>query len=266
MNVLTAINKRYMPYFAAMINSLADNNPGEHTVYIATKEVTNEDIQSYVLQGKLPRHIRFVPVAFNDEILKGARTLKKWPTEVYYRIFAKDFLPEDIDRILYLDSDMIIKGSLEELYTKDFENNYFVATTNIHNPFFRWFILTKNGAKKGSVYANTGVLLMNLHLLRKEQKIDEVLSYIKKRNWALTLPDQDVISGLYGTSIKLVDNKIFNLSEREIRHQKRKKKLVIDEKWVEENAKIVHYLSKNKPWKEKYKGILKPWYEKYKVE
>ena len=266
MNVLTAINKRYMPYFAAMIRSLADNNPGEHTVYIATKEVTNEDIQSYVAQGKLPAHIKFVPVAFNDEILKGARTLKKWPTEVYYRIFAKDFLPEDIDRILYLDSDMIIKGSLDELYGQAFDGNYFVATTNIHNPLFRWFILTKNGAKKGSVYANTGVLLMNLDLLRKEQDTAEVLAFIKARNWLLTLPDQDVISGLYGKRVKLVENTIFNLSEREIRHQRRKKKLKIDEKWVEENAKIVHYLSKNKPWKENYKGILKPWYDKYKVE
>lgn len=266
MNILTAINKRYMPYFAAMIRSLADNNPGEHTVFIATKEVTDEDIASYVAQGKLPTQIKFVPVEFNDEILKGARTLKKWPTEVYYRIFAKDFLPEDVDRILYLDSDMIIKGGLDELYFQPFDGNYFIATTNIHSRLFRWFILKKNGAKKGSVYANTGVLLMNLDLLRKEQDTKEVLSYIAKRNWLLTLPDQDVISGLYGRNVKLVDNVVFNLSEREIRYQRRKKKLKIDEKWVEENAKIVHYLSKNKPWKEKYKGILKPWYDKYKVE
>ena len=266
MNILVAINKRYMPYFAAMIRSLAANNAGEHTVYIATKEVTDGDIQEYLDQGKLPTNVRFVPVRFNDEILKGAKTLKKWPTEVYYRIFAKDYLPENVDRILYLDCDMIVKGAIDELYNQPFDGKYFVATTNIHNRFFRWFILTKNGAKKGSVYANTGVLLMNLDLLRKEQDTGEVLKYIAKRNWLLTLPDQDVISGLYGNRVKIVDNTVFNLSEREIRWQKRKKKRTIDEKWVEENACILHYLSKNKPWKENYKGILKPWYDRYKID
>ena len=107
---------------------------------------------------------------------------------------------------------------------------------------------------------------MNLDLLRKEQDTGEVLKYIAKRNWLLTLPDQDVISGLYGNRVKIVDNTVFNLSEREIRWQKRKKKRTIDEKWVEENARILHYLSKNKPWKENYKGILKPWYDRYKID
>ena len=35
---------------------------------------------------------------------------------------------------------------------------------------------------------------------------------------------------------------------------------------VEENVKIIHYLSANKPWKETYRGILKPWYDRFKVE
>ncbi|MBQ5926960.1 MAG: glycosyltransferase family 8 protein [Clostridia bacterium] len=264
MNILTAINKKYMPYFATMIRSLAANNPGEHTVYIATKEVTNEDISAYVEQGLLPEHVRFVPVRFCDDILKGAPTVNRWPTEVYYRIFAKDYLPETVDRVLYLDSDIIVKGDLSELYNSDFEGNFFVATSNIHSRFFRRFILCKNGANKKCVYANTGVLLMNLELLRKEQKIEDVLSYIKRRKLFITLPDQDVISSLYGLRIKLLDNKIYNMSEREIRWYNRRNKEKIDEKWIEERVKIIHYLSRNKPWKEPYVGILKPWYDQYK--
>ena len=47
MNLLTAINKKYLPYFTALVRSFADNNPGEHTVYVATKEVTEQDIEQY---------------------------------------------------------------------------------------------------------------------------------------------------------------------------------------------------------------------------
>ena len=64
MNILTAINKKYLPYFTAMIRSFADNNPGEHTVYIATKEVTDADIESY--RKYLPERVTFRPVAFKE--------------------------------------------------------------------------------------------------------------------------------------------------------------------------------------------------------
>ncbi len=264
MNILTCINKRYLPYFTAMISSLADHNAGEHTVYIVTSEVTDDDIKPY--RKYIPERVKTVTVKFDNSLIKGAPTVKRWPKEIYYRIFAAQYLPESVDRILYLDSDMIINGDLSELYERNFDGQYFIATTNIHNRLFRRFILWKNGATKKHVYANTGVLLMNLVLLRKEQRIDEVLSYIKRRKWLLSLPDQDVISTLYGLKISLVDNKVYNLSEREIRWNKRHKKANIDEKWVDENTKIIHYLSRNKPWKEGYKGILKPWYDKYKVE
>ncbi len=266
MNILTAINRKYMPYFATMIRSLADSNGQNHTVYVVTKEVTDEDIDAYKKQGKLPENMQFTIVRFDDSLLKNAPTLKKWPTEIYYRIFACFYLPKDIDRILYLDGDIIINGNISELYNFDFNGNLFVATTNIHNKLFKRIIQIKNGAKRKTVYANTGVLLMNLESLRKEQTTEEVLSYIRKRKAFLSLPDQDVISTLYGERIGIVDNMVYNLSEREIRHQNRRRKNKIDEKWVAENCKIIHYLSQNKPWKPKYKGILKPWWDKYKTE
>lgn len=264
MNVLTAINKKYLPYFAAMVRSLAENNPEEHTVYVATKEVTAEDVEKY--RAFIPARVKIVPVQFCDDILQNAPTVKRWPKEIYYRLFAAQYLPAEVDRILYLDSDIIVKGSLAELYATPFDHDVFVATTNIHSKLFKWLILTKNGAKRGSVYANTGVLLMNLKALREEQSVEGVLRYIRRRRWLLSLPDQDVVSALYGKQVRLVDNKVYNLSEREIKWNKRHKKQNIDGEWVEKNAKIIHYLSRNKPWKEGYKGILKPWYDKYKVQ
>ena len=92
-----------------------------------------------------------------------------------------------------------------------------MATTNVHSPFLKWFVRVKNGAKKDTVYVNTGVLLMNIEKLRREQSHEEVLAYINRRKFFLTLPDQDVISTLYGTKIKLADGMVYNLNERKIR-------------------------------------------------
>lgn len=266
MNILTAINKKYLPYFAALIRSFADNNPGEHTVYIATKEVTKEDLNAY---GELlPKNVTFCPVGFCDDILEGAPTEKRWPKEIYYRIFAAGYLPESVDRVLYLDSDIIVKGDISEFYNTDFEDNFFVATTNVHSRFLKWFVRVKNGAKKGTVYVNTGVLLMNLDKLRREQNHDEVIEYIKRRGFFLTLPDQDVISTLYGHKVKLADGYVYNLNERKIRGWNRRHsgEEKMDLARVEKHAKIIHYLGRNKPWNEKYRGILKPYYDKYKIK
>lgn len=264
MNILTAINKKYLPYFAAMVRSLAENNPGEHTVYIATKEVTEEDLRPY--REFIPERVSLRPIAFDDGLLKGAPTEKRWPTEIYYRIFASGYLPETVDRILYLDSDIIVKGDLSGLYDTELGDALFAATTNVHSRFLKWFIRVKNGAKKDTVYVNTGVLLMNIALLRKEQDHDEVIRYINRRKFFLTLPDQDVISTLYGNRILLADGMKYNLNERKIRGYNRRHKDKLDLAWVEKNATVLHYLGRNKPWKPKYRGILKPYYDKYKTE
>ena len=266
MNILTAINKKYLPYFAAMVRSFADNNPGEHTAYIATKEVTEADLEEY--RGYFSGRVTFRPVAFCDDMLAGAPTEKRWPKEIYYRIFAAGYLPETVDRILYMDSDIIVKGDISDFYDTDFEDNYFVATTNVHSPFLKWFVRVKNGAKKDTVYVNTGVLLMNIEKLRREQSHEEVLAYINRRKFFLTLPDQDVISTLYGNKIKLADGMVYNLNERKIRGWNRRhgKGNKIDLARVDEQAKILHYLGRNKPWDEKYRGILKPYYDKYRVK
>ena len=247
-----------------MLRSFAAHNEGEHQVFVVTKEVTESDLLPY--RAYLPERIKITPIAFDETLLQGAPTVKKWPKEIYYRIFAAQYLPKDLNRILYLDSDIIVKGDIRELYETPFDGNLFIATTNIHNKLFRRFILWKNGATKHHVYANTGVLLMNLTALKEEQDVAAVISYIRRKKRLLALPDQDVISTLYGLKISLVDNKVYNLSEREIRWNKRKKQENIDAEWVDKHAKIIHYLSQNKPWKDDYKGILKPWYDAYKIE
>lgn len=75
MNILTAINKKYLPYFAAMVRSFADNNPGEHTVYIATKEVTEADLEEY--RGYFSGRVTFPPRRLLRRYARGGAYRKK---------------------------------------------------------------------------------------------------------------------------------------------------------------------------------------------
>ena len=103
---------------------------------------------------------------------------------------------------------------------------------------------------------------MNLELLRREQTVKEVREYVEKRGKFFILPDQDVISALYGDRVKLIDTFIYNLSDRLIYMNNLSPitNELIDMDWVRKNTVIIHYYGDNKPWKENYRGILDVFY------
>ena len=123
-------------------------------------------------------------------------------------------------------------------------------------------VLTIESAQQDeeALYINSGVMLMNLNLLRKEQNIEEVFDFIEYRKNQLILPDQDIISSLYGTKIYALDTFRYNMTENLFMlHAPFEKKL--DLEWVRNNSVIIHYCGRNKPWKENYIGVLNTFYE-----
>ena len=111
-----------------------------------------------------------------------------------------------------------------------------------------------------SPYINSGVLLMNLELLRREQDCGEVVKFIEKHKALLMLPDQDIISSLYGSRIYALDPFRYNMTERLfIMHSAFEKGLDLD--WVRSHSVVIHYCGRNKPWKENYFGSLNVFYD-----
>ena len=92
-----------------------------------------------------------------------------------------------------------------------------------------------------------------------------ICDYANKRKNSLILPDQDILTALYGDKVKVVDTLRYNLSDRilvvynaDLSHKK------IDVSWVRENGVIIHYCGKNKPWKDNYVGTLGVFYQESK--
>lgn len=191
--------------------------------------------------------------------LDEAPTTARYPQEIYYRIFAAKYLPDTIDKILYLDPDLIVNGSLKELYNINLENYYFAAASHT-GPLLRKFNEIRLDMDDDAPYINSGVMLMNLKRLREEQNYNDVFEFIEKRKMLLMLPDQDIISALYGSKILALDSFKYNMTERLYRlHAPFEKDLDLD--WVRKNSIIIHYCGKNKPWKDNYLGLLNVFYD-----
>lgn len=191
---------------------------------------------------------------------------KRYPKLIYYRIFAAQFLPEHLDRILYLDGDIVVINPLEELYHMDFGDHYFCACTHV-GKVMKKINQVRLGIKEDSNYYNSGILLMNLEKLRKEQDTEEVLQYAVEKRQSLMLPDQDVITALYGNQIKSIDTLKYNINDRILlMHNAKVENEKIDVDWVRKNSVIIHYFGRNKPWNKNYIGKLDIFYKELKQE
>ena len=98
----------------------------------------------------------------------------------------------------------------------------------------------------------TILILMNFH----EQKKEDVIDYVKEHK-RLLLPDQTIISSLYGNKIKIIDSLKYNLSDRilSIYNMEHLNSPLIIER-IKKNTSIIHYCGKNKPWYHHYIGVL----------
>ena len=264
-NILVNINKGYIRHFLTMLNSLATNNPqSEFDVYVMHTDLDDDD-KAHILSMVKP-NINLIYIFMDKELFKGAPKVKRYPYEIYYRIFAPMMLPESVERILYLDSDLIVHNNIDELYNMNFEGNLFIACTQIRS-FVTWINRIRLTVGKNHYYMNTGVMVMNIKELRHQIDTDKIFKFIKRNGWRMYLYDQDVLFKFYGDRIKLIDPKLYNLSDRYITfYNLRTRKNKIDADWVANNNVIIHYLGRNKPWKDNYKGILKGYYHKYALK
>lgn len=245
-----------------MLSSLLFHNPGrEIALYILHSSLTGEDlseIQAVFDCSSRSENSRIFSIPIQDELLAGAPVTDRYPREMYYRIFAARYLPQELDRVLYLDPDLIVNGPLDALYQTPMGDNLYAAASHVKEPM-RKINAIRLGMESNGPYINSGVLLIHLTRLRIEQDYRQVFQYVEKHKNHLLLPDQDVLSGLYSARILPLDPYRYNMTER-LFVLRPESDAWLDLDWVRQNSAIIHYCGRNKPWKENYLGKLDVFY------
>ena len=264
LNILLAINKQYKQQAIVLIYSILKSNKNDNiNIYILHRSLDisdEEEIKNKINDTRC--NINFIKLDIS-KLEKLPVYQKRYPLEIYFRLYAVNYLPDTVERILYLDADTLVINSLHNLYTMDFENNYFIATTHI-GKFLKEINNIRLDLDKEDKYINTGVMLMNIKELRKVDITNEISKFLEN-NKLLLLPDQDIISCVFGKKIKLVDENLYNFGEREWNKYNLKNiNKPIDLKWIRKNTVIIHYYGKNKPWNGNYIGTLNVFYNKMK--
>jgi lipopolysaccharide biosynthesis glycosyltransferase len=120
--------------------------------------------------------------------------MRKWTSGtdcVYYKILLPFMFP-DLERIIYLDGDTLIRKDIYEMYNYPFNGSYILGFQ-----FYMGYIMKRYGIKKPEHYINGGVLLFNIKKIRKDKKdLDLLYGTIKKwYKWAFL--EQDSINLIF---------------------------------------------------------------------
>lgn len=117
---------------------------------------------------------------------------ERFTSAIWHRIFLPDLLP-GLDRVLYLDADVIACGNLTPLWETDLDGYWLGAVTNVFQPNHIWRP-KELGLPNREVYFNSGVLLMNLAEMRRDRKTEELLELVAARGAEFEWPDQDALN------------------------------------------------------------------------
>lgn len=170
---------------------------------------------------------------------------------MYYRLALVDLLPEHVDRIWYLDADVIVNKSLYEMYHSDFGNTVLKACKSYslaQRPFTdaRRKLFEKQLAS-GYAYFNSGVLLFNIRAMRGHYTLQTYLDALKALDYQILAPDQDLLNYVHWQEVsymdgeRLVDSNRYNLFSRYAANAGR------SPEWVKQEAYIIHFAG-YKPW------------------
>ena len=114
---------------------------------------------------------------------------------VYYKILLPLMFP-NLDRIIYLDGDTLIRKDIYEMYNCPFNDNYILGF-----PFYTGYIMKRYGIKKPEHYINGGCLLFNIKKIRKDNKDIDLLSATIKRTKRWGFLEQDSINYIFYPNI-----------------------------------------------------------------
>lgn len=120
--------------------------------------------------------------------------------ESYYRLFLTEIITPEIDKVLWLDCDIIVNGDLKQLWEEDITDYAIGCVPDFEHNNVR--IMNKLGYDAVLGYFNSGVLLVNLKYWREKNVISAFIDYIKSHEDVLYYCDQDVLNYVFRESKK----------------------------------------------------------------
>ena len=254
-NLCFVINKNYIGQFKVTFYSIViNNNDKQFNVNIIESDLDindKKDIEEFV--SKFNSIVNFYDVD-NSWFKNSAHMESDTSYTTYYKLFIFTLL-KDLDKVLYLDCDMIINGDISPLYNIETDKLLTVVKDSEVMASDKKYIYSL--IEKKTKYFNAGMILFNLKYLDRVN-MEEIKEYVLNNSKDLHMHDQDIFNHFFNKDANFVNSKfnyftIYKSMLQYIAPIHFKKGIVI------------HYVGK-KPWTSGYIGLYYKKYKKYYFE
>ena len=253
------LNNNYTYPVLVSMTSILENSYKNtyYTFYLLVEKETFKEENKIMfkhLQDKYDR-CKVVILEMTNENLKNARK-DRYPMEAYYRLLLPNLIPR-INRLIYLDGDTMIFKDLTEMYNLEMNNSIILGFVDNSPQDAEIFGI------KTYKYVTSGVLLIDLRKMRKEDITQKFIDFIENNKDKLIQEDQTVINIVLNGRIGFLPPKygMWNFARKEhiINHNfygnysnglKAYDEKEFYDAW--QIPVIIHYV-RAKPWKKKNK-------------
>lgn len=253
-NVLATIDRNYLVPLITMLVSMGQSDEeNELHIYVAHSSLEQEDFDKIQTAINSYSNIIIHPVKVGDELFQDTPVIERLPKESFYRLLAFAYLPEDVERCIYIDPDTYILKPLDGLFSMEMNGNIIGASSHVYS-FMTPLNQKRLDMGKTAQYINSGIMLMDIKAMRGYKTVEEIITYVNDNIQKLYLGDQDAMNALFWAKTMNIDERLYNMDEKTLKRHK------LDIDYVKENTVIVHYNGKYKPWNEGYVGVLDVFY------
>ncbi len=206
--IIVATDNHYIVLLAALIKSIEENNECQLAIeiHIIHEKVCKINIDK--LENSINKEVTSLFwYDMESTIFSKYKLPIDWttfPRNIHARLFVPHFIPSEIEKILYLDVDMIVCKDIAELFEIELGENIVGAVLDQHVHSFsnNWGGI-KNynelGLSPNSKYFNTGLLMINCKAWRSFKVTKKVINCIETNRQYANFPDQ------YGLNVVLAD-------------------------------------------------------------
>lgn len=292
MNIVYSTDDNYVRHAGISILSLFDNNieADEINVYIIDNGIKPDNRKKLNdIAKQYHRNIEYIDFEKYKSRLVLNNNEWELPISAYARLFVDEMLPNIVERVIYLDCDTIINGSLLELWNTDMKKCTIAAVQDVCYNIFREEI----GSSEPYRYFCSGVILMNLTKWREDNCQKKIIDFVTERKGVVRHHDQTILNGIFGADYIVLHPKydvltpMFLMSYKNLKAYFQCGDDFYSKQDVKEAVKhpvIVHFTSSNigrpwennahpmsglyrqyrkqSAWKEAPKGTFKPTYDK----
>lgn len=247
MDIVCNIDGHYVKYCTVTLVSLfVHNERGSLHAHIIADNLTESEKQ--LMHEELDRFGN--QLTFYDaglQLISGcpiSDECRHITLATYYRIFLPAILPSSIQKVLYIDCDLIVESNISALWDTDLEGYALAAAEDWRSETDEFYERLRY--EKRYAYFNAGVLLINLDYWRQHHLMEACIRYIQQYPERLLYNDQDVLNGVLHAQWK-------HLSCQWNMHYYLRKTTISKQAQKEADANlltpaILHYITDVKPW------------------